>query len=295
MKMIRLYAKCLTAVVSFAVAAMTVRAAPILLKSGKIDPGVIGTKRQVMPTTSSSDASAVTTTKWIIQHDGIITDGWRAKLEASGAKILRYIPENAYLISATSEILATIRGSITYSALLPYAKVYRIDPKVKAEQNAVLETTMTTAHSEANSDLTVSGSRYVISLFSKNIRDVYVGQIDNLPGCRVFQADGSVIEAVLTPTGLEIVAALDEVSYISPWHETLLHNNVAVQSPRMNIETVWPDGDSDLGLTGEGQVVAVADTGLDTGDLSTLHEDVRGRVLNAYPLSSWVRKIYEVI
>jgi len=86
MKMIRLYVKCLMAVVSFAVVAMTVQAAPILLKVGKIDPEVMSAKRQAMVTTSSSDSSAVTTTKWIIQHDGIITDDWRTKPEVAGAK-----------------------------------------------------------------------------------------------------------------------------------------------------------------------------------------------------------------
>lgn len=33
-----------------------------------------------------------------------------------------------------------------------------------------------------------------------------------------------------------------------------------------------------LGLTGEGEIVAVADSGLDTGDLTTIHPDFRGRV-----------------
>lgn len=37
-----------------------------------------------------------------------------------------------------------------------------------------------------------------------------------------------------------------------------------------------------LGLTGKGQIVAVCDSGLDTGDPSTLHPDVRGRVLAAF-------------
>ena len=38
-------------------------------------------------------------------------------------------------------------------------------------------------------------------------------------------------------------------------------------------------------LTGEGQIVAVADSGLDTGNLATLHQDLRGRVvtLSSFP------------
>ncbi|MBP5543606.1 MAG: S8 family serine peptidase [Kiritimatiellae bacterium] len=37
-----------------------------------------------------------------------------------------------------------------------------------------------------------------------------------------------------------------------------------------------------LGLTGKGQIVAVCDTGLDTGNLSTLHPDVRGRIVKTF-------------
>jgi subtilisin family serine protease len=50
-----------------------------------------------------------------------------------------------------------------------------------------------------------------------------------------------------------------------------------------------------LGLTGLGEVVGVVDTGLDTGDLATLHPDLRSRVqfLRSYPLppslAGWVK------
>ena len=37
-----------------------------------------------------------------------------------------------------------------------------------------------------------------------------------------------------------------------------------------------------LGLTGKGQLVAICDSGLDTGDLETLHPDIRGRVVKTF-------------
>jgi subtilisin family serine protease len=41
-----------------------------------------------------------------------------------------------------------------------------------------------------------------------------------------------------------------------------------------------------LGLTGAGEIVAIADTGLDTGDAATIHADFRGRVreIRSYPI-----------
>lgn len=45
-------------------------------------------------------------------------------------------------------------------------------------------------------------------------------------------------------------------------------------------EEIW----AELGLYGRGQVVAIADTGLDTGSVDTLSPDFAGRLLNAYAL-----------
>lgn len=46
----------------------------------------------------------------------------------------------------------------------------------------------------------------------------------------------------------------------------------------MRVEEVWEE----LGLYGQGQIVAVADTGLDTGNLDTLSADFAGRVIETF-------------
>ena len=45
---------------------------------------------------------------------------------------------------------------------------------------------------------------------------------------------------------------------------------------------------NDLGLTGKGEIIGVADTGLDSGDPSTLHPDFRGRIkkVKSYPIDT---------
>jgi serine protease AprX len=52
---------------------------------------------------------------------------------------------------------------------------------------------------------------------------------------------------------------------------------------------VTPNPDS-LGLTGRGEAVAVADSGLDTGDPATIHADFRGRIkhIQSFPMVSWL-------
>lgn len=235
-------------------------AAPLRLKTGTIDAQPsIRVMAQSAARTLKAEESA---TKYIVQHDGKVTPAWRKSLRDAGARILRYIPENAYLISVSGDALATIRTKIDHATLLPYTSKFRLDPAVA----------LTT---EAN-------DVYSISLFSEAVRETYVERINSLANCRVIRSDGTVIRAELTPNGLRQVAEYDEVEYISIWTEPKILNNVAVQAPRMNVETVWSGGDSGFDLTGAGQVVAIADTGLDTGDMETIHADIRGRLSRVY-------------
>jgi hypothetical protein len=80
------------------------------------------------------------------------------------------------------------------------------------------------------------------------------------------------------PAGqLDALAALDGVLWVEPYIEMHLSNDIATN------DILHTDLISDtLGLTGAGQVIGVADTGLDSGDYETLHPDIHGRVLNAY-------------
>lgn len=66
-----------------------------------------------------------------------------------------------------------------------------------------------------------------------------------------------------------------------------LHNNVARAVIGAGVVSSNPGG---LGLTGKGEIAAVADTGLDTGDPATVHPDFRGRIkdLASFPIAaSW--------
>jgi len=59
-----------------------------------------------------------------------------------------------------------------------------------------------------------------------------------------------------------------------------LHNNVATDGAHMNVQSLW----TNCNLTGAGQVVCVADTGLDTGNANTIHPDFSNRIVAAFAL-----------
>jgi len=67
---------------------------------------------------------------------------------------------------------------------------------------------------------------------------------------------------------------LGEVAWLANPKPKRLHNDVAVRV--MGVTNVWPAagaGTAPLGLTGRGQYITTSDSGIDTGDLSTIHRD----------------------
>ncbi|MFN8445627.1 MAG: S8 family serine peptidase [Caldilineaceae bacterium] len=71
----------------------------------------------------------------------------------------------------------------------------------------------------------------------------------------------------------------------------ITYNDIARTAIADRVITMPPLG---LGLTGAGEVIAVADTGLDTGDVANIHPDFRGRIrqIHSFPFStSWQLRI----
>ncbi len=256
----------------------------ILLKAGTILPDKNGTMSSTQAKVTSQESAKIAERGlYIIQHDGVITPEWRKQIEAAGAVIRGYIPENAYLIEAERESYIKIVDSIEHTYLSDYAPEcrYEADLVAKSQAKSTLSADKT---SSTDDDTSESLSDFDILLFDAASRENVSARVASLSNCSVVSSDGKVIRAKLTASAIREIASWIEVSWIEQHATPTLNNNVAVQAPRMNVESVWPNGDTGLGLTGKGQVVAVADSGLDTGNMSTLHHDITGRVVRAFAL-----------
>ena len=236
------------------------QAAPILLKSGTIDSQ--GQSGRPKTRLMAAGASAAKGGLYIIQHEGAIPSGWRRQLRAAGARIRGYVPENAYIIEVSDEAYAKVEA-VEHAYLGAYRAADRIEPTLQTKDEMIC----------------------VISLFDAAARDAVRARLASVPGAEAIRADGKAVRARLSAEARGTVAGWDEVEYITPYAAPKLCNNVAVGPELMNVRTVWPNGGTGLELSGEGQVVAVADTGLDSGKLDeSLHPDFKGQVLRTYAL-----------
>ena len=211
---------------------------------------------------------------WIIQFYGPILPEWRKRATKSGLKIIDYIPNNSYLVRGNILDIKKLKDKHLIRWYGLWQNAYKIQPEL------------------------------ILFERDKDVKNIPL-RITTFPG-----VDGSLVENLLSEKGAKIVrkssnrkgryifdieistqyiTSLTEIKDIK-WIELRLpiklENNIARTSndtptgsgpdandsnddgPLMNVDAVWAKG-----IRGENQIVAEADTGLDTGDLSTLHED----------------------
>jgi hypothetical protein len=99
---------------------------------------------------------------------------------------------------------------------------------------------------------------------------------------------GKVLTAAIIGNEQKRRATISDISAI---HGVRYIRQRAIMRPSNNIATevmgtARTSGSSNLGLTGKGEIVGICDTGLDTGDPTTIHQDFHGRVvfIRSYPI-----------
>ena len=257
----------------FALSAMG--AAPLLLDWGIVDTSGAAQQKQSQAIRTSSRAPVVQslsvrgTAPWLVQFDDVIQEEWKAALEAAGAKVKGYVPENAYLVAATPEQIATI------GALAHVAWVGEFLPEYKRAAKVRAKLTRVKAVQEAN-----VASAYRVLLFAGDDLDAVVRKIEALTGAPVAVAAGEQIRTDLTAAQVEEITTWGEVQWVEAYVAPRLLNDVAVRTNLMNVSNAW----TTLGLTGTNQIVAVCDTGLCTGNTNTLHRDFTNKLVWAQAL-----------
>lgn len=198
---------------------------------------------------------------YLVQFVGIIVPQWKEDVIATGAQVLGYVPNNTFIVRMTRKQLEMVSALKSVQWIGIYQPAYRIAPElqVKNENKEVLAI-LTFADADQSSIIerlkAWGGEIVAVS------RNELAGKI------RVTVNSGLIPD----------IARLNGVMWIAPWVEPQLTNDIARQV--MDVEdTVW----AIQGLYGVGQIVAVADTGLDIGRSdASINADFAGRILAAY-------------
>lgn len=172
---------------------------------------------------------------YIVQLDGPVSEADRLLITGTGAEIIEYVPDYAFVVKAEKKAINSLKKGKGITSVKTYLPLYKLDP-------ALFQSGYTQLFDVELKHVNKSKKK----LEKKNLEELieYANQEDTL--------------------------------FIAKENTFKLHNDVAAGIMKVNTAS------STYGLTGAGQTVAVADTGLDTGrNDSSMHEAFKGGKIKA--------------
>lgn len=200
----------------------------------------IGELANTIPGTSGQESSI-----WIVQFAGPIPTDMKRELEKKGVDVIYYLPEYAFIVDLMGQdpsVLDSMDGLSGISVLPHGMKVMPDLYRTFMDRRNIRE---------------IQGERsLVVELFKQ---DPDIDKELAAMGSWIEQASPTRFIIGLPITSLEELISLDPVSWVEPNYGMVLHNDIAMDI--MGVTGTW----NDHGLTGKGQIVTIADTGIDTG------------------------------
>ena len=228
-------------------------------------PAATGAAAQLMTQGVSSQTSA--SGLFLVQFESSLTPGQRAELRAQGIRLLKYIPEDAFIAKFDNISPDKVRALGFVRWVGPYRPDHKIHPRLAAaargatQPNPLLAVNILLSPGAAEAE--IAGVR---SLLSSVERESHMRQ-------------GTILRGRLQSTRLDALAQSSSVLWIERAPRRKLVDELAskiVGGDDNHAGT--PTVTQQRGFGGSGVTVCLADTGLDTGDTNTMHPDLRGRV-----------------
>jgi len=191
---------------------------------------------------------------YIVQFHGPIATPDREALAALGAEVFDYLPDFAFVAKMGNETRTAVEAMEEVRWVGLYQPAYRLSPALSAapEDDTPIEV--------------------VASVFRGEELAPIIAQVETWDGAILDQSQTewkSKLVISISPSRLADLATIAGVRWIEKAPEWKLANNESADI--MGVRKVW----NTHGLYGDGQTIAVCDTGLDQGSASpaSLHDD----------------------
>ena len=206
---------------------------------------------------------------YLLQFSGPVQDQWKTAVEAEGVHLYSYVPDYAFIARMDGSVAQAVKTLPFVRWVGPFYPAYRLAASLQPQE------------------LKDAAPEQLLHLQVQTLPDFDLGvlasQVSSWGGLidATTQSEINGYLRLSLPQGrLADLAALDGVLWVEPVLERQLFNDIA-GGTILHANLIR----TNLGLYGQGQIVALADSGLDTGNLSTLHVDFTGRVLKTYSLA----------
>ncbi|GII85086.1 hypothetical protein Ssi03_30760 [Sphaerisporangium siamense] len=212
------------------------------------------------------------TAYYLVRLAGPPAPEWLAELRALGAAVHDSLAGFTLLAGMPVARVAELRDKPWVDGVTPYRPAMKVSPEVRRRDGGTLGVAALAAMDGEDGD----GDRrrmVEVSVFpGESLREVS-GAVREAGGSVLWSTDRTLVASVRAGD-LAALAGVRGVQAVLPHVFPRELNDRARTVMRVPPDNVF----SGHRLTGADQIVAVADSGLDTGDPATVHPDVRGRV-----------------
>ena len=240
---------------------------------------------------------------FLVQFIGPIKPEWLQAVEKAGGILREPLPSYAYVVELSDMAYEAVRNLDFVRWVGYFEPILRVSPDLReslaepvgrdvAPQNIDSRAPLTVEPSETASAAEPLIGTFTVRFFTPELLRAAIPAIEAIGGSLGEAPELSALVMSVsfppnTPNLAEKVMALARIHGVKSVDQFVLRqvrNNVAARL--MHVLDVAPP--QEPGLTGKGEIVGVADTGLDSGETDHIHPDFAGRVaaIQSWPISA---------
>ncbi|MGD8191202.1 S8 family serine peptidase [Brevibacillus ginsengisoli] len=193
----------------------------------------------------------------IIQLEGPVEEEWKEQMEDMGVELGDYIPDFAFIARLHNQNDRKKLTKLSFvKRVTPFQPAYKLSPELAKNIGSKKQQKLAVIGFDSDEDATRLVKR--IAPKAENIERTNVKHMATL------SASGNDVSKLIES---------DDVIAVVPVGERHYSNDVAAG-------IIHSDTLKSTGYTGKNQIVGVADSGLDTGNIHNIHPDFVGRIKN---------------
>jgi PGF-pre-PGF domain-containing protein len=238
----------------------------IILKAGTIKTNV-PSKSMIYSMNISNVSSMRSSSKsndeydyYIVQFNDTVQEGWKENILMAGGQVFDYIPYNAFIVKMNESTLNIVSTFEYVRWIGKYLPSYKIDPslKTKMSENISMELFVSFFQCEDK----------------ENVRKKVIEELRSLRGTILEENNDDRILISIGSSKISAISDSKDVKWIEEYKPFIVFNDMA----RGIINASYVS--ENYSLTGRRQIIAIADTGLDTGiNNESMNPDFYGRIL----------------
>ncbi|HET7624542.1 MAG TPA: S8 family serine peptidase, partial [Verrucomicrobiae bacterium] len=203
---------------------------------------------------------------FLIQFTNSIRPEWRAQLEREGVRLLRFVPDDAFVAKFQNANSAQIQAHPFVNGMVPYQPEYKMDSALRplaAPRGVAVQWNISALISPDATPAELAQTRGLLR------------RVDKESALRF----GHILQGAATSAQLTALAESPSVLWIEPAPKMKLFDEIGSKIVGGDDgQAGTPTLTQQLGFDGSGVKVAVADSGLMEGNAETMHPDLAGRV-----------------